>query len=61
MNKINKTNRIILIRSVFLITLFFAFGVRLSAQDKIVNFQINRYWGGVSEQNLKSNFTNKIM
>jgi len=56
MNKINKTFRILSIRTVFLLTLLFTFGIKLSAQDKIVNFQINRYWGGVSEQGAKTSF-----
>jgi len=50
------TRRILLIRTVILITVLFAFGAKLSAQDKIVNFQINRYWGGVSEENYKTSF-----
>jgi hypothetical protein len=56
MNKINKTNRILSIRTVFLLTLLFTFGIKLSAQDKVVNFQVNRYWGGVSEQGTKTSF-----
>ncbi len=56
MNKRIRTSRIFIIRTVILITLLFAFGVQLSAQDKIVNFQINRYWGGVSEQGAKTSF-----
>lgn len=57
MIKIYKTNRILSIRTAFLITLLFAFGIKLSSQDKIVNFQINRYWGGVSEQGAKTSFS----
>ncbi len=57
MNKKIKTNRILSVRTVILISLFFTFVVQLHAQDKIVNFQINRYWGGVSEEGAKTSFS----
>jgi len=56
MNKLIKNSRIISIRTVLLLTFLFTFGIKLSAQDKIVNFQVNRYWGGVSERGAKTSF-----
>ena len=56
MNEISKTNRNNIIRMVVFITLIFAGGLQIFAQDKIVNFQINRFWGGVSEQGAHTSF-----
>ncbi len=56
MNEIRKTNRNFRIRMVVLITFLFIGSFQVFAQDKIENFQINRFWGGVSEEGAKTNF-----
>jgi len=55
-NKINP-NRMSLIRTVFLITFIFAGSFQLLAQNKIVNVQVNRFWGGVSETGGQTSFS----
>lgn len=57
MNNLINTSRMNFIRTVYLIIFILAGSLELTAQDKIVNVQVNRFWGGVSEQGSKTSFT----